>query len=244
MKFASVPFLLVLFCQFFGEQYPRKFEGRYEEWSSSKIELMAQFIPKNPIIIQAGGYYGDETKDLAEYWPLGKIISFEPNPNAFEILTTKTSYLENVYTYNFALNSYSGTAPFYICYGSSGNSELYEHVSSLLAPSDQMRVHYYGPVIDVNCVTMDDWCRENLISHVDLLCLDVRGSELQVLVNSPYILRTVKCIYVHTNLFPFRINMTTYPDLKKFLERSGFVLLSHWYREGLEGDAIFIREHK
>ena len=63
-------------------------------------------------------------------------------------------------------------------------------------------------------------------------------------MNSPYTLRTIKCIYVHTNLFPFRTDITTYPELKKFLERSGFILLSHWYKEGLEGDAIFVREYK
>lgn len=237
-------FLIVVSCfsRIFGEQYPEKFEGKFEDWKAHRIDLVSLFVPKNPVVLQAGGYYGDEAMELAKKWPEGKIISFEPNPHAFEILSSKVATQENVYPYNLALNSYTGNALFYVCYGSFGNDDTFEHVSSLLPPSSSMQIHFQGPVINVDCVTIDDWCKENSLTHVDLLCLDVRGSELHVLANSPHILRTVKCLYVHTNFYPFRMGITLFPDLRKFLEKSGFVLLSHWYREGFEGDAIFIKD--
>ncbi len=234
-------FLLATLSIYGGEQFPEKFEGRFEEFRHRPFELISWFLPNDPVIVHAGGLYGDETMDLARRFPNGKVISFEPNPHAFEILAVKTAKWENIYTYNLALNSYSGNAFFYLCYGSKGDNDAFEAVSSLLKPSEEMKTHYQGPRITVECTTLDDWCKDNNIPRVDFLCLDVRGSELHVLANCPHILKTVKCIYVHTNLFPFRMGMTTYADLKKFLTKAGFNMIFHSYREGLEGNAIFVR---
>ena len=200
------------------------------------------FSSENPVIIQAGGHYGSETVSFAQHWPKGKIIAFEPNPHAFAILSSTTSSSNNVQIYNTALNDYSGKAPFYLCYGSSGEDPAFEHASSLLKPSACMEVHYQGPVINVECVLLDQWCYENQVDHVDFLCLNLQGAELQVLRSSPEVLKSVRCIAVHTNLFPFRTGTTQYVDLKNCLEESGFQFLTHWYREGLDGDAIFVKK--
>lgn len=203
---------------------------------------MALFLPSNPTIVQAGSYYGDETLQLASIWPQGNIISFEPNPNAFAKLSAATKNHPNIQAVNLALNDKPGRVPLHICYGSSGSDTYFEFASSLLPPADCMKIHLKGPKIDVESVILDDWCQMNHIQKMDLLCLDVRGLELPVLQSSPQILATASCIYVHTDLFPFRIGTTDYSELKEFLEQSGFRLLSHWYAKGLEGFAIFIRE--
>lgn len=71
--------------------------------------------------------------------------------------------------------------------------------------------------------------------------LDLEGFELQFLKSSPHILKTVKVIYTETNFFHFREGMTQYNDLKTFLEAEGFTVVAHWYSEGMQGDAIFVR---
>jgi FkbM family methyltransferase len=132
---------------------------------------------------------------------------------------------------------------FYVCYGSTGDEPIYEHASSLLKPSPEMEVHYQGPELGVECVVLDDWCHQNGVDHIDYLRLDVQGSELQVLQSSPQILSGVKVIDVATNFFPFRIGTTMYQDLNEFLTTSGFTLISHCYREKLEGNALYINDH-
>ena len=104
-----------------------------------------------------------------------------------------------------------------------------------------MKIHYQGPQAIVDCVILDDWCRKNGIDKIDFMWLDLEGMELQVLKSSPKILKTVSVIYTETNFYPFRIGMTQYAALRTFLEQSGFRLLSHWYHEGLQGNAIFVR---
>lgn len=83
---------------------------------------------------------------------------------------------------------------------------------------------------------LDQWCFENQIEPIDFLCLNLEGAELLILKSSPKVLKSVRCLAIHTNLFA----TAQYADLKNFLEESGFQLLTHWY-EGLESDAIFVK---
>jgi hypothetical protein len=105
-----------------------------------------------------------------------------------------------------------------------------------------MAIHYQGPKVEVPCVILDDWCKKNNIEQIDFMWLDLEGLELQVLKSSPSILTTVKAIYTETNMYDFRKGMTKYKELRSFLEASGFTMLSHWYFEGLQGNAIFIKK--
>lgn len=223
------------------EPYPYCFEGVFEEYRNDRLNLISKFLPSNPIILEAGAHYGLDTVNFYKLWPLSRVLAFEPNPSAFEKLAKQTAGLENVSLYNFGLSDNPGTALFYVCYGTEGNNPEFEGASSLLPPSESMEIHYGGPRIEITCVLLDDWCKQNGVDHIDFMWLDMEGMELQVLKSSPEILDTVKVIYTETNMYPFRIGTTGYQELRSFLESSGFKLLSHWYLKGLQGDAIFIR---
>lgn len=241
-------FFLTVFFVFssfpiYGEAHPDKFEGNFEGWEQKRLDLISLFLPPNPVILQAGGHYGDEAIIFALLWPNSTVISFEPNPHAFSLFTSKTSRFPHIHGYNLALHERNERAILYVCHGTCGKDPKFEHASSLLKPTQEMAIHYEGPQIKVKGVILDDWCKKNGVKHVDFMRLDVQGSELQVLKHCPKILRTVKVLYVNTNFFAFRVGTTLHQDLKKFLDDSGFTLLAHWYKEGLEGSAIFINNN-
>ncbi len=225
----------------FGEEFPDRFEGFCEGWKDKRLELITLFLPSNPMIVHVGACYGNETESFARKWPLSTVIAFEPNPHAFDTLLKNTKHYKNVYVFNLALSERPGKATLYVCHGPDGKNTSLEYASSLLKPSHALKNNLNGPQIEVDCAVLDDWCEEHRIAHIDFLRLDVEGFELQVLKNSPKILSTITTIYVQTNFFPFRIGTTPFEKLRKFLEQSGFTLLSHWYREGLEGSAIFVK---
>jgi len=227
------------------EEYQSAFEGHFKEYGESVdriLDLVGKFMPRKPTIFEAGGHWGTDTTILAKKWPKGTLITFEPNPHAFEILSGATQGLTNVRKYNLAVNNYNGTAVLYVCHGSNGDNPDFEGASSLLESSDWMRGNYQGPKVEVPCVVLDDWCRKNKIPNIDFMWLDLEGLELQVLKSSPKILKTVKVIYTETNFREFRKGMTSYENLKKFLEKSGFKLLSHWYWVNFQGNAIFVKK--
>ncbi|MBS0620547.1 MAG: FkbM family methyltransferase [Verrucomicrobia bacterium] len=232
---------LIQFLPLRGEDYPYRFEGKFEEWGPKWLDLIALFLPADPVILHAGACYGSETAALAVRWPHGKILSFEPNPHAFERLKESTVCLNNVRLFPVALYDRMDCLPLYVCYGSTGRDPIFESASSLLRPSECMEIHYQGPIIEVPCIDLDTWCKISETDQIDFLCVDVQGAELQLLKGSQKTLKTAKVLYLHTHFFPFREGTTQYEELCLFLDASGFTPLSHWYREGLEGNAIFVR---
>lgn len=240
-KFISILFIF-LTSLVFADPYPQRFEGLYPEYGGNPLELIQRFIPENPVIFEAGAHYGEDSIKFATRWPLGKILSFEPNPHAFELFLKTTEGYSNIYGFPIAISNYNGTATLYVCYGTNGNEVIFEGASSLLEPSEEMEIHYQGPKVEVPCMILDDWCEINGIHNIDFMWLDMEGLELQVLSASPKIFDTVKAIYVETNFYKFRKGTTLYNDLKNFLESKGFKMLSHWYMESIQGNAIFVRK--
>lgn len=238
-------FLLSFSCAFAAYNDPR-YEGIRPEWRDAdreeRLSIIASLLPENPEVFEVGAYDGKDSVRLASKWPDGHVISFEANPHRFVEYEEKASHYPNMQGYNLAVNTYNGTADFYLCWGTGGTDPQFEGASSLLPASEAMKQHYMGPIITVPCVVLDDWCKEQHIDHFDFLWLDLEGFELPFLKSSPQILNTVKVIYTETNFFAFRNGMTQFASLKKFLESQGFRPIAHWYREGVQGDALFIRK--
>lgn len=223
-----------------GEEYEGI--GMFKSYGTIDIAWLPQFLPYNPIIVEAGAFLGNETHRQAKQWPKGRIFALEPNPQAFEQLQKKMQEgsVANVELHNLALNTYNGIAFLNVCLGMKGDDPAFGYASSLLPLMKEMEVYCKGPQVIVPCTVLDDWCEENQIDHIDLLRLELEGLELHVLQSSPHILQNTKVIYVKTLMHPHRIGMTQYAELKSFLEKANFVLLSHWYQPGIMGHAIFL----
>lgn len=214
--------------------------GLFESYSKIDIAWLTQFLPFNPIYLEAGAFRGSEVVRASKIWPEGRIIAFEPNPEAFSILRTATETLKNVETYPLALCNYNGIGTLNVCHGMNGSDPAFGYASSILPLKGEMKVYCKGPQAKVRCVILDDWCNANDLDHIDVLRLELEGLELPVLRSSPEILKKTKIIYVKTLIHPHRADMTGYNDLKAFLKESNFVLLSHRYTPGITGNAIFL----
>ena len=207
------------------------------------LKWLPQFLPYNPVIVEAGAFRGQEVVQAAQIWPKGRIIAFEPDPYTFSILkeNVAAAQVKNVELHCLALNNYNGTAIFNVCLGPNNNEPGYSYANSLLPLKKGMEIYCKGPQIEVPCVTLDTWCQENQVDSIDLLHLELEGVEYNVLKNSPRILKNVSILYIKTYIHPHRLGMSDYPVLKEFLEKSNFVLASHWYQPGIIGHALFLR---
>ena len=216
--------------------------GLFSSYNTIDLNWLPQFLPYNPVIVEAGAFRGQDTVKAAKIWPNGRVIAFEPDPYAYKELENNVgaAQVTNVELHTLALNSYNGFALFNVCLGPNNNEPAYGYASSLLPLKKGMEIFCKGPQIEVPCVTLDAWCEANKIDAIDLLHLEVEGAEYNVLKNSPDILKKVKVLYIKTYIHPHRLGMTSYSALKEFLEKSGFVLLSHRYQPGIIGHAIFL----
>jgi FkbM family methyltransferase len=237
----SLLFFFSLFASLSGAYY-EGVEIFFKDYGKVDLHWIPQFLPYNPVIIEAGAFQGDETCRASKLWPEGRIIAFEPNPEAFDVLQKKVQkeLATNVELYNLALNDYNGIACLNVCHGMQGVDSVFGYASSLLPLTQEMQIYCKGPQFIVSCVNFDDWCKKHQIDHIDLLKLELEGLELHVLRSSPQILQNTKVLFIKTQMHPHRVGMTQYNELKAFLEQSGFVLLSHWYDPGIIGHAIFL----
>jgi len=44
------------------------------------VDIVAPYLPANPVIIEAGAFNGSDTIKLAKKWPQATIHAFEPVP--------------------------------------------------------------------------------------------------------------------------------------------------------------------
>jgi FkbM family methyltransferase len=228
-------FLFLTFSEVNGDDSLYKFEGilgqPVKEINNMNVNGKA-FIPYNPVVVEIGSHEGNGLSYFVDAYPYGKIYAFEPRPNAYRILKKKFQEKKNVTVLNCAVGAKSEKVKLYIPLDDMLNS-------SLLKSFEDFHNH---AVLEVSCVNLREWCFENHIDHIDFLRLDTNGTEFQIIQSAPDIIDQVTVIVTKTYFHKPRKGMVPYHILKSFLEEKGFEMLSHWYKEGCEGEATFIRK--
>jgi FkbM family methyltransferase len=200
---------------------------------------IARHLPNNPVVVEAGAHIGRDTWKMAQRWPSSRIHAFEPVPSVYRQLKESTQKLPNVQTYPFALGTQEERRVMWISGGTQDGS------SSLLEPKEHLIDHpqvSFDEKITVDVIALDDWARENLISQIDLLWLDLQGAEMEALVGAREILQTVTAIHAEVNLKDTYSGAVLYPELRTWLEARGFspVIEAIAWVEG--GNVLFVRE--
>jgi FkbM family methyltransferase len=222
---------------------------RYSLWrflqKDKRLELLKNFLPYDPVIIEAGTSDGYDTLRLAKYWPKGHVYAFEPVPSLFSAMKERTSLQKNVTAYQYALSDKNGEAMFYI------NGEDPAHVtgaSTLLRPNqDNMKMKVinaltpYKHMINVKTMRLDSWVKQEGIKKIDLLWLDMEGAEPMVLKASESILDKVKVICTEVNTEDRYSGSILYSEFKQWLEGKGFRVVDEKFNK-LSGDVIFVKD--
>ncbi len=202
------------------------------------LDLIEQFIPKNPVILEAGGFDGTDTKAMVQKWPLGTFHVFEPLPESYAKLKTACKNFTNTHCYFTALTDYCGLTDFYAC-TEPGN----EGSSSILPPQELTKYFSFEDrPLQVPCTTIDAWVKNNNIDHVDFMWLDLEGNELKTLQGAHETLKTVKAIYTEVNLWAVHKGTSLYSQVRELLEEEGFIeIWQHFYHPIWVGNVLFVR---
>lgn len=161
------------------------------------LKIITSILPKNPIIIEAGAYNGDDTIRLANIWPKGHIHAFEPVPELYEKVANRVHEFKNISIYPLALSDKKGITNFFVSSHEQNSSEP-SASGSLLKPEKHL-IEFpsilFNKKIDIQTITIDQWAEKNNIDHIDFIWLDTQGSELMVLKGAVNILKTVKVVW-------------------------------------------------
>lgn len=198
------------------------------------FSLLKKILPENPIIIEAGAQFGEDTQWMSQMWPQGTVYAFEPSPTSFAELQKVASQATNIVPFPLALSNQKGESFFYLAGGA----------SSLLKPQDSFNTDYFhsdlnNPIV-VKTVLLDEWAQENNVNAIDFMWLDMEGNELNALEGAPALINTVKLIYTEVNLQKFWHGCALYEDVKAWMSAHGFVeiwsyIVPHWH-----GNVLFM----
>lgn len=206
--------------------------------TSVPIPLIQSLLPENPIIIEAGAQFGEDTDKMSSLWPKGTIYAFEPSPSSYQSLVEVSLRRENVFSFPLAVSDQSGTMPFYLAGGA----------SSLLIPDDNFNRDYFhvdvNKPIYVDVIVLDDWMEQQHIDKLDFIWLDMEGNELHALEGLKKHLSDVTLIYAEVNIQRFWNGCVCYEELKSWLANEGFTEIWVEIVPDWQGNALFANTRK
>ena len=199
--------------------------GKYQLWfrassAFSSIEVYTEIFKDNDhflipefsgkstnLIVDIGANQGFYTLKIREHNPKCKIICAEPNPYVFEILkkNIESNHLNDVVLVNKAVGSSNGKITLEIIkeIGAIGGKSL------AIADRPWLKDEFIEK-INVDVITLDTLCRENNISNIDILKIDVEGMEMDILENSRALLNRVHKIVVERHSRKLRDEVVTF----------------------------------
>jgi FkbM family methyltransferase len=127
----------------------------------------------NPFILDIGAYIGLSIVYFKQLYPNSKIVTFEPNPQSFKVLQENifNNEFKNIELHNTAIYKKEGCKEMYI--DNTGMDRYSVTSFSKNAWNNEVKSNK----IKVKCEKLDKY----LDRHVDLLKLDVEGSEQAIL---------------------------------------------------------------
>ena len=132
---------------------------------------------KHLIVFDVGAYIGKITNAYAKIFPQATIYCFEPFPNSFQELS-RTVKSKSIKPYQIAFSNQKGKSKLLINTDQSCNS---------MFPRPTTGAKYYSESsqnvgqIEIETQILDTFCETEGIADIDILKLDVEGSELNVL---------------------------------------------------------------
>lgn len=215
--------------------------------SHQVFDHIKNYVPENPIIIEAGAFLGHETIKMATLWPRGTIHAFEPVPELFAKLKENTAHLPNVRCYQLALSDTTGTAMLNIS-EKPQKPGIPAQANSLLKPKERLK---HSPIIftksiAVQTITIDDWAAQQQIDHIDFMWLDLQGYELNVLQAAPKMRATVRALYTEVEFIEAYEGQYQYPAVKQWLEAHDFVAAGKDFvdeEQWFFGNVLFVKAH-
>jgi FkbM family methyltransferase len=199
-------------------------------------------------IFDVGANVGQTALTYASAFPDASIYSFEPGREPFGQMQAAVRDVRNIHPFNVAMGRSSGRATLNLTKGNQANSLLPVAPGGGDYAVDPSMLDAVGSE-DVEITSVDDFCRQNSITEIDLLKIDAQGYEIEVLAGSQETLaRGVPLIYAEVTFVRYYQEQPLFPDVYTYLYDRGYRFVglfdsglhTHWYHVG--GNVLFVHE--
>lgn len=192
-----------------------------------------------PVVFDVGAYIGDTIEQFKSSFPESYIHAFEPFDESFSVLKNRFQKTDKLFFNNVAVeNRSSSKANMYITQNKGS--------SSLLQPTKYANEFWEGnPLstqkeVKVETTTIDSYCQKHNIETIDILKIDVQGSELKVLQGAERMLkeRRVKLIFTEISIAPNYKGQSEIDEIIKFLRENKYKIFNFFKMKHKQGKLI------
>jgi FkbM family methyltransferase len=195
------------------------------------------------IVMEVGARYGGETLVLKNKFPNADIFSFEANPLTIEKCFLNLNGQDRIKFFPLALGEKKSKLPFYsYVKGNDGASSLFKRIDFEESQKETG---------SVDVITLEDFALTHSISHIDYLCMDVQGFELNVLKGAGGFLSNIKHVvmeepnpiintnYLHNGEHSKYLNAPSSQEIKKFMNSAGFIEIERNVENAIEDNVMY-----
>lgn len=212
------------------------------------LNIVSKTLKSNvKTIIEIGARDGEETKVFATKYPKAKVISFECNPNTIQKCRDVRDDQDNIILIEKAVSDRVEKVKFFPIDqektettwkdGNPGASSLFKASGNYLAEK------YVQNEITVDSTTLKKELDSLKINSVDMLWMDIQGSELNALKGLESNLADVKLIHTEVEFTEIYKNQPLFWDIKFFLNENNFYLIGFTsFVKKTSGDAVFVNK--
>ncbi len=168
-------------------------------------EFIRECVDKpDPVILEIGCNSGSHTLWFLQAFSRPRIHCFEPDPRAIARFKKKVGERENVALHEIALSDRDGEITFHQSDGQRDESQVqllpegWDFSGSIRKPKDHLKEYpwvTFEHSITVPTMTLDHWCRDRQIEHIDFIWMDVQGAEMDVINGGRATLQKTRYLY-------------------------------------------------
>jgi FkbM family methyltransferase len=173
-------------------------------------------------VLDIGSHTGETVLKIMDEVLGTPVHAFEPTPRACGELRRRVGRLPNVHVHELALSDYTGKRPFFVNTGGQTNS-LLDNAPSDHRPFEQLQQHLER--IEVNTMTLDDWCEKFVPAGKLAVKADVQGAERLIIAGGQRtVAERVVAFYSEVTFLHLYEGQTTFAQLDAALREFGFVI--------------------
>jgi len=198
-------------------------------------------------VFDIGSRDGLQAIELSRLFPKANVVAVECNSATLDTCRRNLAPHSRIRLVDKAINSFTGRCPFYpidpmrtVTTWTDGNPGA----SSLFIANGEYPVEtYIQNKTQVECIRLDDLCRELDIVAIDLIWMDLQGAELLALQSAGPLLDKIRYIYTEVSHRPIYEGQCLFGDVDSFLSARGFRLCTKINRERWQQDLIYENTH-
>lgn len=186
--------------------------------TNGELDVMKHIIKKGMLIFDVGANIGEWTQNVQNLHRNNTIFAFEPIPTSFAKLSGKYES-KSVSCFNVGLGKRSKTQDIYVYDGVAGSRLC----SFYYRPILEKLLNKKPYIMKVPVVTLDAFCQQHNINHIDYLKIDTEGAELDVLLGARQLLSSHKIDYIQFEYGgAFQDAQTTLKSVYNLLTSNGY----------------------